>query len=82
MYAQVVDDTKGHTLVSASTLDKEFKVEWHRGNVASARRVGELIGAKALEKGIKKLVFDRSGYIYHGAVKALADAARATGLEF
>lgn len=83
IYAQLIDDLKGQTLVSASTLDKEFKDEkGHKGNIKMARKVGELIAKKALEKGIKKVVFDRSGYLYHGSIKALADAAREAGLEF
>lgn len=83
MFAQIIDDTKGHTVVAASSLDKEFKDDSsHQGNVASAKKVGELIAVKALAKGVKKVVFDRSGYMYHGRVKALADAAREAGLDF
>jgi large subunit ribosomal protein L18 len=83
VYAQLIDDLKGHTVVSASTLDKEFKDEKaHKGNIKMARKVGELIAKRALEKGIKKVVFDRSGYLYHGSVKALAEAAREAGIEF
>jgi large subunit ribosomal protein L18 len=83
IYAQIIDDAKGHTLVSASSLDKELKdVESHKGNVKTAKLVGELIARRAIEKGIKKIVFDRSGYIYHGSIKALAEAAREAGLEF
>lgn len=83
IYAQIIDDTKGHTYVSASSLDKEFKdINSHKGNVKMAKFVGELIAKRALEKGIKKVVFDRSGYIYHGCVRALAEAAREAGLEF
>lgn len=82
-YAQVIDDLKGHTIVSASSIDKEFKDDKsHKGNIHTAKKVGQLIGAKAIEKGIKKVVFDRGGYLYHGRVKALADAAREAGLEF
>lgn len=82
MYAQIIDDTKGHTVVSASSLDKEFKEDKsHKGNINTARRVGELIAKRALEKGIKRVVFDRGGYRYHGRVKALAEAAREAGLE-
>jgi large subunit ribosomal protein L18 len=80
IYAQVIDDTTGHTLVSASTLDTEFK--GRGGNVEAAKAVGTLIAQRALEKGIKAVVFDRGGYIYHGRVKALAEAAREAGLEF
>jgi large subunit ribosomal protein L18 len=83
IYAQIIDDLKGYTLVSASSLDKEFKGnESHKGNIKAARQVGELIAKRALEKGIKKVVFDRGGYLYHGRVKALAEAAREAGLEF
>jgi large subunit ribosomal protein L18 len=81
IYAQVIDDVKAVTLVSASTLDKEFNLE-STGNVEAAKKVGELVAKRALEKGIKSVVFDRGGYLYHGRVKALADAAREAGLEF
>ncbi|SES89523.1 50S ribosomal protein L18 [Anaerobranca gottschalkii] len=80
IYAQVIDDTTGHTLVSASTLDTEFR--GRGGNIEAAKAVGTLIAQRALEKGIKAVVFDRGGYIYHGRVKALAEAAREAGLEF
>ncbi len=83
IYAQIIDDTKGHTLVFASTLDKELrdKLEktWDKN---AAREVGKLIGKRALEKGIKKVVFDRGGFKYHGRIKELADGAREAGLEF
>lgn len=83
IYAQIIDDTKGVTLVSASTLDKELKDENGRGgNKESAKTVGTLVAKKAIEAGIKQVVFDRGGYIYHGRVKELADAAREAGLEF
>jgi large subunit ribosomal protein L18 len=83
IYAQIIDDMKGHTLVAASTLDKELRAEIkHGGNVESARKVGQLIAKRAVEKGIKKVVFDRGGFRYHGRIKALADAAREGGLEF
>ncbi len=83
MYAQLIDDSKGHTIVAASTLDEEFQSEKsHKGNIQAAKRVGALIAKKALEKGIRKVVFDRSGYLYHGSVKALAEASREAGLEF
>ncbi|MCX7793943.1 MAG: 50S ribosomal protein L18 [Thermodesulfovibrionales bacterium] len=82
IYAQIIDDTKGHTLVSATTLEKEFSELRSRDTIEAAKRVGELIAKRALEKGIKKVVFDRSGYPYHGRVAALADAARNAGLEF
>lgn len=83
IYAQIIDDTKGHTIVAASTLDKEIggKVK-HTGNVEAARLVGQLIAKRAIEKGIKMVVFDRGGHAYHGRVKALAEAAREAGLEF
>jgi large subunit ribosomal protein L18 len=83
IYAQVVNDTDGVTLVSASSLDAPVKgLAQHKGNCKTAKEVGTLVAAKALEKGIKKVVFDRSGYLYHGRIKALADAAREAGLEF
>jgi len=83
IYAQVVDDQNGRTLVSASTLSAELKDKAkHFGTVAAAGLVGGLIGRKCLEQGIKKVVFDRGGFRYHGRVKALAEAAREGGLEF
>jgi len=83
IYAQVIDDTKGVTLAAASTLDKELRDSiGNGGNVEAARKVGELIARKAQEKGIKNVVFDRGGYLYHGRIQALADAAREGGLEF
>jgi large subunit ribosomal protein L18 len=83
MYAQIIDDLKGYTIVTASSLDKDFKDDRsHKGNIKTAKKVGELIAKKALEKGIKKVVFDRSGYLYHGSARALAEAVRETGLEF
>ncbi len=83
IYAQIIDDTKGNTLVSASTLDKEFKdIKGNKANVEMAKRVGSLLATRALKAGIKKVAFDRSGYKYHGCIKALADAAREVGLEF
>jgi large subunit ribosomal protein L18 len=83
MYAQIIDDFKGHTIISASSLDKKFEdTKSHKGNINTAKLVGELIAKRALEKGIKKVVFDRGGYLYHGRVKALAEAAREAGLEF
>ncbi|MFD1708096.1 50S ribosomal protein L18 [Siminovitchia sediminis] len=81
IYAQLVDDEKGITLASASTLDKELNIE-SAGNVEAAQKVGELIAKRAAEQNIKSVVFDRGGYLYHGRVKALADAARENGLEF
>jgi len=83
MYAQIIDDAVGNTLVSASTLQKDVKAELEKTNdVAAAAYLGTVIGKKAVEKGIKTIVFDRGGFIYHGKVKALADAAREAGLEF
>ncbi|WP_310601705.1 50S ribosomal protein L18 [Anaerosporobacter sp.] len=83
MYAQIIDDTVGNTLVSASTLQKEVKAELDKTNdVAAAAYLGTAIAKKALEKGITTVVFDRGGFIYQGKVKALADAAREAGLEF
>lgn len=83
IYAQIIDDTKGHTLVAASTLDKELKdLKGHKGNKEFAKKVGELIAERAIKLGITKVVFDRAGYKYLGCVKALADAARERGLQF
>ena len=80
LYAQIIDDVAGNTLVSASTLDKEIKTK--HANKEAAKEVGTLIAKKAAEKNIKAVVFDRGGYIYHGVVKELAEAAREAGLEF
>ncbi|MCD7764551.1 MAG: 50S ribosomal protein L18 [Lachnospiraceae bacterium] len=83
MYAQIIDDTVGNTLVSASTLQKEVKAELEKTNdVAAAAYLGKVIAERALDKGIKTVVFDRGGFIYQGKIKALADAAREAGLEF
>jgi large subunit ribosomal protein L18 len=79
IYAQVIDDDKGHTLVAASSNEKNGI---DGGNVAGAKAIGKLVAQRAQEKGVKSVVFDRGGYLYHGRVKALADAARAAGLEF
>ena len=81
IYAMIVDDTKHNTLVSASTLEAEFKGT-HTSNKEAAEKIGELVGKRAIEAGITKVAFDRGGRIYHGRVKALADGARAAGLEF
>ena len=81
IYAMIVDDTQGKTLVSASTLEAEFKGTL-TSNKEAAEKVGELVGKRAIEAGIKAVRFDRGGRIYHGRVKALADGARAAGLEF
>jgi large subunit ribosomal protein L18 len=80
IYVQVIDDAKGSTLVSASSIEKATKT--NGGNVAAAKAIGKTIAERAKEKGIKRVVFDRGGYQYHGRVKALADAAREAGLEF
>ena len=80
LYAQIIDDVAGNTLVSASTLDKEVKTK--KSNVEAAKEVGALIAKRAEAKKIKTVVYDRSGYIYHGVVKELAEAAREGGLEF
>ena len=80
IYAQVIDDVKGVTLVQASTLDKEVKTK--HSNKEAAKEVGTLVAKRAIEKNIKNVVYDRGGYIYHGIVKELAEAAREAGLEF
>ena len=80
IYAQVIDDRKGVTLASASSNEKDAPA--NGGNLAGAKEIGKLVAQRAKEKGIKKVVFDRGGYLYHGRVKALADAAREAGLEF
>jgi large subunit ribosomal protein L18 len=80
IYAQVIDDVEGRTLVSASSVDKSAKTKG--GNVAAAKAIGKLVAERAKEKGVKAVVFDRGGYQYHGRIKALADAAREAGLEF
>ncbi len=79
IYAQVIDDAKGHTLAAASTTEENGK---NCGNLAGAKSIGKLVAERAQDKGVKKVVFDRGGYQYHGRVKALADAAREAGLEF
>ncbi|HYK17391.1 MAG TPA: 50S ribosomal protein L18 [Bryobacteraceae bacterium] len=81
IYAQVIDDRKGHTLAAASSGEKKSNVG-SGGNVAGAKQVGKLIAERAQASGVKKVVFDRGGYLYHGRIKALADAAREAGLEF
>ncbi len=83
IYAQLIDDVEGVTIAQASTLDPQLKetVE-NGGNVTAARQVGELVAKRAVEKNIKRVVFDRGGYLYHGRIQALADAAREAGLEF
>ncbi len=79
IYAQIIDDRKGVTLVAASTVESKSKTG---GNIAAAKEVGKAIAEKAKAKGVSKVVFDRGGYLYHGRVKALADAAREAGLQF
>ena len=79
IYAQLIDDLKGVTIVSASTVESKIKLG---GNLSAAKEIGKLVAERAQEKGVKKVVFDRGGYLYHGRVKALADAAREAGLDF
>lgn len=81
IYAQLIDDNNGQTLTSASTKDKDLTLD-ATGNQQAAEKIGELVAKRAQEKGCKSVVFDRGGYLYHGRVKALADAAREAGLEF
>ncbi|MEH7252116.1 50S ribosomal protein L18 [Neobacillus niacini] len=81
LYAQLIDDMSGTTLASASTMEKDLNLE-STSNVEAAKLVGELVAKRAVEKGITAVVFDRGGYLYHGRVQALADAARANGLQF
>ena len=80
IYAQVIDDGQGHTLAAAGSTEKDWKGAG--GNVEGAKLIGKAVAERAREKGIRKVVFDRGGYLYHGRVKALADAAREAGLEF
>jgi large subunit ribosomal protein L18 len=83
IYAQVIDDTAGKTLAAASSLEKELRGSLKTGaDVAAAKEVGKRLAARAKEKGVKKVVFDRGGYLFHGRIKALAEAAREGGLEF
>ena len=83
IYVQVINDITGETIVSASTMDKEVKGKIKKtGNIDAAKAVGKLIAERALKKGIKQVVFDRGGYLYHGRIKGLADSARESGLEF
>ena len=81
IYAQLIDDVNGVTLASASTLDKEINLD-SSNNVDAAVKIGELVAKRAVEKGVSTVIFDRGGYLYHGRIKALADAARENGLEF
>ena len=83
IYAQVIDDNKGETLACASSLEKDMRTSLKTGaNIAAAKAVGKLVAERASAKGVKEVVFDRGGYLYHGRVKALADAARESGLSF
>ncbi|HOB86588.1 MAG TPA: 50S ribosomal protein L18 [Bacillota bacterium] len=83
IYAQIINDLSGNTMVAASSLDPALRQELGKGsNIEAARKVGALLARRALEAGIEKVVFDRGGYLYHGRVKALAEAARESGLQF
>lgn len=86
IYAQVIDDLAGRTLVSASSVEPSLKASFSKavagGNVKGAEAVGQAIAARSIEKGIKRVVFDRAGFLYHGRIRAVADAARKAGLEF
>jgi large subunit ribosomal protein L18 len=82
IYAQVIDDTKGETLASASTLEKDARGAKTGANIEAAKAVGKLVAERASAKGVKDVVFDRGGYLFHGRIKALADAAREGGLNF
>lgn len=83
IYAQIIDDANGHTVAAASTIDKEFKGKLKTGaTVEAAQKVGALVAARAKQKGVSQVVFDRGQFLYHGRVKALADAARESGLDF
>jgi len=83
IYAQVVDDARGHTLISASSLDKEVRASLKTGgNIQAAKNVGKMLADRAKKAGVSRVVFDRGGYVYHGRVRALADAARSAGLQF
>jgi len=82
IYAQIIDDERGHTLASASTLDAELRAAGgSTASVEAARRVGDLVGRRAVQQGLRRVVFDRGGYLYHGRVAAVAEGARAAGLE-
>ena len=83
IYAQIIDDNKGTTILSSSTLDKSIKSKFkNTGNREAASKIGKIIAEKAKQKGIKKVIFDRGRYLYHGRIKAFADSARKTGLDF
>jgi len=81
-YCQIIDDSKGFTLVSASTMEKSFPELKNRGNIEAAKALGKLLAEKAKDKGITQVVFDRNGYLYHGKIKAFDESARENGLEF
>jgi large subunit ribosomal protein L18 len=81
-YVQIIDDNKGHTVLAMSTQSKGFPQLKNSGNIAAAKELGKLFGAKAVSSGIKSVVYDRNGFLYHGKIKAFADAAREAGLEF
>jgi large subunit ribosomal protein L18 len=81
-YAQIIDDSKSHTVVALSTLSSEFPAMKNKGNIEAAKALGKLLAEKALNSNIKSVVFDRNGFLYHGKIKAFADAAREHGLEF
>lgn len=81
-YAQIIDDGKGHTIIGMSTLSEEFPAMKNCGNVEAAKTLGVLLAQKAVKLGVKQVVFDRNGYLFHGKIKAFADAARENGLEF
>ena len=82
LFAQIIDDTKGHTIVSASSLAKDFPQSKSRVNIEAAKSLGKIIAEKAKGKGVSKVYFDRNGILYHGKIKAFADSARENGLEF
>lgn len=83
IYVQIIDDIKGHTLISASTMEKEIRGKGlNKGNKEMAKKIGQIIAERAIKSGIKKIVFDRSGFKYHGCIKSLAEGAREVGLEF
>jgi large subunit ribosomal protein L18 len=82
LYAQIVDDAKGHTVAAASTQEEEFRNKKLKNNLEGAKTLGEMMAKRALAKGVKAVVFDRGGYLYHGRIKSFADAAREAGLKF
>ena len=82
VYAQIIDDERGVTVAAASSLDKGVEIAGHNGNIAAAKVIGKSVAERAIAAGVAKVVFDRNGFLYHGRVKALADAAREAGLEF